>query len=222
MHSRWRGGNRLFRLGREECVGQGDRAHVLQLGHVDNVRIDIKDDRHVERLARLQRRVGEAKAFDLVEIGAGQLRRHIERSLAGGRRVEFQRSQLGRLVEESRGPGIKEKPERQAQIARRIDELRLDVSNWFEKSPVQVLVVVPPGLKAQVEEINRALAAGDRTSGPRELPAHPMLLENSADEKSAIAFRRVRDVFAAWEDEVLKSRLEQAELPLSISAPVVR
>jgi len=47
-----------------------------------------------------------------------------------------------------------------------------------------------------------------------------MVLENSADEKSAIAFRRVRDVLSTWEDEVLKSRLQQAELPLSISSPV--
>jgi sodium transport system permease protein len=128
--------------------------------------------------------------------------------------------ELGRLIAESRHVSQKDEPERFAKIVARSDELRLEISNWFEKSPVQVLVIVPEGLKQQVEEINRTLAAGDRTNAPRELPAHPMLLENSADEKSAIAFRRVRDVFSSWEDDVLKSRLEQAELPLSISAPV--
>jgi sodium transport system permease protein len=128
--------------------------------------------------------------------------------------------ELGRLVNESRDVSPKDEPKRSAERARRMDELRLEISNWFERSPIQVLVVVPSGLKRQVEEINQALAAGDPTNAPRDLPAHAMLLENSADEKSAIAFRRVRDVFSSWESEVLKTRLAQAELPLSISAPV--
>ncbi|QDT55075.1 ABC-2 family transporter protein [Caulifigura coniformis] len=128
--------------------------------------------------------------------------------------------ELGRLVLEARSLSPKADAARSAEISSRADELRTEISNWFENAPVQVLVIVPPGLKQQVKEINEALAKGDRSNGPRELPAHPMLLENSADEKSAIAFRRVRDVFSAWEDDVLRSRLEQAELPLSISAPV--
>jgi len=128
--------------------------------------------------------------------------------------------ELGRLILEIRSLSPKTDAARYATASARADELRTEISNWFEKAPVQVLVVVPPGLKKQVEEINQALAKGDRANGPRELPAHPMLLENSADEKSAIAFRRVRDVFSSWEDDVLRSRLEQAQLPQSISAPV--
>ncbi|HVJ68559.1 MAG TPA: CPBP family intramembrane glutamate endopeptidase, partial [Caulifigura sp.] len=128
--------------------------------------------------------------------------------------------ELGRLINESRQADSKQNPDKLKQISRKADELRAEISNWFEKSPVQVLVVIPSGLKEQVAEINRSLAAGERGMTPRELPSHPMVLENSADEKSAIAFRRVRDVLSSWEDEVLKSRLEQAELPLSISAPV--
>jgi sodium transport system permease protein len=128
--------------------------------------------------------------------------------------------ELGRLVHEIRQNSAKDDPRKGKELSSKADELRTEISNWFEKSPIQVLVVVPPGLRHQVEEINKSLADGDRTKTPRELPAHPMVLENSADEKSAIAFRRVRDVLSAWEDEVLKSRLEQAELPLSISAPV--
>ena len=128
--------------------------------------------------------------------------------------------ELGRLVNWSRRNSEKDDPQKYAELLSKAEKLRAEISTWFEKSPVQVLVIVPPGLKTQVEEINKALAAGDRSNAPRELPAHPMVLENSADEKSAIAFRRVRDVLTAWEEEVLKSRLQQAELPLSISAPV--
>ncbi len=128
--------------------------------------------------------------------------------------------ELGRLMREARRTSRSQEADRHARLTAQVEELRAEISAWFEASPVQVLVVVPRGLRDEVEAINQALAAGDRAQMPRELPAHPMLLENSADEKSAIAFRRVRDVFSAWEDEVLKSRLEQAELPLSISAPV--
>jgi sodium transport system permease protein len=128
--------------------------------------------------------------------------------------------ELGQILDDIRETSPRDDPKRYEELTARSDLLRNEISAWFEKSPVQVLVVVPQGLKEEVAAINAALAAGDRAKAPRELPSHPLLLENSADEKSAIAFRRVRDVFTAWEDEVLRSRLEQAELPLSISSPV--
>src|SRR3954453_14536819 len=83
-----RGGYGLRRVDRKEGVGKRYRLQVLEFGHRDDVRIDVEDDRHVERFTRLQRGVGEAEALDLVEIGAGELRRHVECGAAGGWRVE--------------------------------------------------------------------------------------------------------------------------------------
>ena len=48
----------------------------------------------------------------------------------------------------------------------------------------------------------------------------PVILENSADEKSAIAHRRVQSVFRAWEHAILKTQLKQSQLPETLTEPI--
>ena len=57
----------------------------LVSGSLRIVGIDEEDHRHVDGLARLQRLLGEAEAFDLVEIFAGLVGRDVEHRLAGDR-----------------------------------------------------------------------------------------------------------------------------------------
>ncbi len=46
-----------------------------------------------------------------------------------------------------------------------------------------------------------------------------MILENRAVDRSAIAFRRVREALRNWEDKLLEMRLAQAQLPASLHTP---
>ncbi len=48
----------------------------------------------------------------------------------------------------------------------------------------------------------------------------PIVLQNSADEKSQVAYRRVKEAMRDWESEVLQARLSKAGLPSTLSSPV--
>ena len=52
-----------------------------------DVRIDEKDDRHLDGLMRLQNLLGEAETLDLVEVRACRIRRNVEAGLARHRLV---------------------------------------------------------------------------------------------------------------------------------------
>ena len=107
---------------------------------------------------------------------------------------------------------------------------KADLDKWFTQGPVQVLIVVPHGFGKRLDEINRLLA-GDRPNPPPD-PADgtappnlepvdpPVILKNGADERSSIAYRRVKEVLAAWEQLLLAERLRFAHLPESINHPL--
>ena len=108
-------------------------------------------------------------------------------------------------------PAITEWEDREA-------ELRAKVGDWFNRGPVQVLIVVPDGFREQFASVNRRLAnAGSEQEIP-ELP-HPIVIENGAVDTSAIAFRRVQGALRRWEKRLLEDRLAQAQLPSSIHTP---
>ncbi len=110
----------------------------------------------------------------------------------------------------------------------------------FAQSRIQVLIVVPEGFRGHLEELSRRVAARDgktvepatETDGSTDkgssekvdaeaaaLP-RPEILFNRADDKSYLAYNRVRDVFDAWEKEILKRQLERASLPQDLTHPV--
>lgn len=98
-------------------------------------------------------------------------------------------------------------------------KLRSRVNEWFLQSPVEVLVVIPTGFAQQIEETNRQLANRENSIASDALPK-PVILQNSADEKSQIASRRIKDALSRWEERLREARLEQAGLPSSLSSPV--
>ena len=107
-----------------------------------------------------------------------------------------------------------------AELKHQESELKAKVDLWFSNAPVQVMIVVPTGFATKLEEANRQLAnrAGNEVQID-DLP-RPMILQNSADEKSQLASRRIREALTKWEDHLRAARLEQAGLPSSLSSPV--
>ena len=94
----------------------------------------------------------------------------------------------------------------------------------FADSGLQVLLIVPEGLDERVAELGEALRTrgGDRTAAlaPSGPVPRPLVLHGDADEKSRLAYVRVRGVLARWEEAVLRDRLVAADLPVSLPAPV--
>ncbi len=120
-------------------------------------------------------------------------------------------------------PGEKQAAETTQQLARLQTELAAidaKLSERFVDIPMQVLIVVPRGLKADVERVNRLLTEKTTTAGTDLSYAHPTILKNRADDKSSVAFGRVQDVFEAWQNEILRQRLNLAGLPAELPTPV--
>lgn len=95
------------------------------------------------------------------------------------------------------------------------------LNSLFARSGIQVLVLIPPDFDERLAKRQSQLQ--QRTPSETEVaddgnPSY--VIQNSADEKSAIAFRRVLDVMQAWERSILKQQLQESQLPPSLTTPV--
>ena len=106
----------------------------------------------------------------------------------------------------------------QAELAQ--TDVRSQLAKSFEKSHIQVLIIIPDGFGNDIEKMNREIL--DRKSGAKDILDYPrpIVVRNSADEKSMIAYRRVKEAMGAWEDAILRQRLTTLDLPQSLPAPV--
>lgn len=104
--------------------------------------------------------------------------------------------------------------EEQIQAARR------RISDAFALTTMQVLIVVPEGFARQIADIDRSRAGRAETPAEHAGDARPMIVQNSADEKSSLAYRRVREAINRWEREILKHRLDMVNLSESFTDPV--
>lgn len=114
---------------------------------------------------------------------------------------------------ESAGTATEDQKQQLAKLDAELEALQRDLGTWFGTAPCEVLIVLPEGFAQQV---NGAVKAGEAAGSP----PRPIVLHNSADEKSQIAFERVREALRAWERAILTQRLQQAGLPQSLPYPV--
>jgi sodium transport system permease protein len=108
-------------------------------------------------------------------------------------------------------------------IADQIRSARDELAERFSSTKVQVLILVPTGLKQRIEETNRTLTgkgATDKLAAGSKTTLGFLVVENSADEKSSFAFSRVKQVLTAWEQRILQERLSEANLPSTLATPI--
>jgi sodium transport system permease protein len=98
--------------------------------------------------------------------------------------------------------------------------LKDQVDAWFRTGPAQVLIVVPRGFRQHLDDISTKLAARESIDELIDATPRPVILQNSADEKSMIAARRVREAIRNWDQNVLGLRLQAANLPATLPQAV--
>ncbi len=109
------------------------------------------------------------------------------------------------------------------QLGEQILALKEELAEQFSASKIQVLIIAPRGLNEEVTRINRALADRGKAAAPGAAELNKvrlLVVQNSADEKSAFAYQRVRLVLTAWEQRILQERLSEANLPATLAKPV--
>lgn len=88
-------------------------------------------------------------------------------------------------------------------------------SNAFADSGVQVLVLVPDGYSQAIAALQAETADSESTT---EIP--PLqVLRNSADDKSNVAFGRVRAALSRWESALRKDTFDKANLKAELQNP---
>ena len=90
----------------------------------------------------------------------------------------------------------------------------------FEQSGIQVLVIVPPEFGRDVAQRQAELVERQPGGEITKRTSRPLVVQNSADEKSSITFRRVAEVIRTWERSILKEQLRQSQLPETLTSPV--
>ncbi len=101
----------------------------------------------------------------------------------------------------------------------RVAAIKGEVGEAMSTAGIQVLILVPEGLKQHIAEMNTNLADGQQDMLDVN-PPRLQIVRNSADEKSLMAYRRVREAVGNWEDQLLQERLASAQLPESFPDPV--
>lgn len=100
-------------------------------------------------------------------------------------------------------------------IASDPDRSEEELNQAFRESGVDVLVIVPEGFGEGLTKANAAIKANQKAP---DYPG-PIVISNSADEKSTVASQRVSDALQNWERALLQNRLQTAGLPPDIHRP---
>ncbi len=93
-----------------------------------------------------------------------------------------------------------------------------EISNLFEASGIQVLVIVPKGYSDGLSKLQQRIER--RSSSSEQSPSASILvIRNSADDKSAVAFGRIKGALDRWEEAIRQQSFESAALPAELHHP---
>lgn len=93
-----------------------------------------------------------------------------------------------------------------------------DLSSLFSQSGIDVLVMVPDGYADLVNRVREEIQT--RSPGtPGTESVGLVVVRNSADDKSVVAFSMVRAALRSWESQLRASIFDDADLPESLQHP---
>ena len=98
-----------------------------------------------------------------------------------------------------------------------LSEIQDRLSNVFADSGLQVLVIVPEGYAASISALqNDANINGEHDA---QQPPSLLVVRNSADDKSVVAFSRIQGALNRWEDELRAQTFKKAALHPALQNP---
>ncbi|MCP4511071.1 MAG: CPBP family intramembrane metalloprotease [Fuerstiella sp.] len=98
-----------------------------------------------------------------------------------------------------------------------LSEIQDRLSNAFVDSGLQALVIVPEGYARSIAALQDDASIGvDHDNDP---PRSLLVIRNSADDKSAVAFSRIQGALNRWEDALRAQTFEKAALRPALQKP---
>jgi sodium transport system permease protein len=116
---------------------------------------------------------------------------------------------------------LKAEPEAgRAALESELEQLDGQLSDLFTRSRIEVLLLVPEGFGDALAAVDQQLQSGGLATGsPAEFrPLRPV--RNRADEKSLVAYSRVKEALDAWWDKLREDRFTRAGLPKQLAAQI--
>ncbi len=104
--------------------------------------------------------------------------------------------------------------------ARQLDPVHERLSALLQRSKVEIVILVPEGFAASLEQTDRELARRVAVTNTAGKSASPYIIHNGADEKSLMAYQAVKRAIDTWEKEIVDQQLKRAGLPPSLPKPV--
>lgn len=160
---------------------------------------------------------------------ARELSRSIRRRKVLSLRLAERTGELKSLLAASPAEGEPSQPnddrrmelESEVEILReQLKRLNRELAERFARSRIEVLILIPDDLAGQIEAVNRQMAQRDWNADTTTAFERPLIVRNSADDKSLLAYNRVRGAMQNWEREILRDRLAVAQLPAEVTRPV--
>ncbi|MCA9039438.1 MAG: ABC transporter permease subunit [Planctomycetaceae bacterium] len=175
--------------------------------------------REQEEYERQQTLVQHARDLQKVNNQLQKLEQEYEQLVVQER---TERSEDASTEEEASSGKPAPKPETPlVELQKKITQTRQELSDLFASSQMQVLILVPEGFAEAIEKTTQLIAERNITEEGNAVSVPSLtVLHNNADQKSQIAYSRVKTVLALWEADILKERLTAARLPESITTPV--
>jgi sodium transport system permease protein len=102
----------------------------------------------------------------------------------------------------------------------RLETVNEELGKLFSSSDIQVLIIVPDEFGANIEALTLRLSKRDSEAANEIEYQRLTIVQNSADEKSMIAYRPIHEAIDEWETKILEERLISAKLPASMTRPV--
>lgn len=104
----------------------------------------------------------------------------------------------------------------------KVQQLSEPLTHAFHKSEIQVLIVIPKEFKQNLSQLRDELSkrdGADESLAKFNYP-RPLIVRNSADDKSVIAYDRVQEAMREWERALLRKYLKESGLPEQLPTPV--
>jgi len=113
---------------------------------------------------------------------------------------------------------MKKQPERMRK--EELEKFNRNISRLLNDNNIQVILVIPEGFSKQLSELTERVKSGKHSTDRPEEYSRPIMIYNNADEKSKIAYQRIREVLGQWEKKILEYRMKLADLPEQVARPV--
>ncbi|MCA9092095.1 MAG: CPBP family intramembrane metalloprotease [Planctomycetaceae bacterium] len=139
--------------------------------------------------------------------------------LAGAEAIREKLEQKQSLEGEYRSAVGRKDEAKLNELKPKIATLQSELSGMFSESHAQVLVIIPRKFRDNLNRVNELLSKGLKSELVEDYP-RPIVVHNDADEKSLIAYGRVKEALDSWEQAILNERLKQAQLPTTLPNPI--